>query len=94
MHRLGTVVAVLRLLVDTSVWLDTAKDIRGERLVAAVRTLAHQRQLELLVPQVIIDEYDRTAATSRPASPRAHAHMCARSGRRWPNTAAASATTS
>jgi len=31
--------AVLRLLVDTSVRLDTAKDIHGERLIAAVRAL-------------------------------------------------------
>ena len=43
---------MLRLLVDTSVWLDTAKDIHGERLIAAVRTLVHQREVELLVPQV------------------------------------------
>lgn len=74
-NRLGSVVAVLRLLVDTSVWLDTAKDIRGERLIAAVRTLVHQRQLELLVPQVIIDEYDRNrghVAASLSASTRAH----------------------
>lgn len=55
----GNVVAVLHLLVDTSVWLDTAKDIRGERLIAAVRTLAHQGEVELLVPQVVVDEYDR-----------------------------------
>jgi hypothetical protein len=66
---------VLRLLVDTSVWLDTAKDIRGERLIAAVRTLVHQRQVELLVPQVVVEEYDRNrgqVVASLSASTRAH----------------------
>lgn len=70
-----TSLLVLRLLVDTSVWLDTAKDIRGERLVAAVRMLVHQHQLELLVPQVVIDEYDRNrghVVASLSASTRAH----------------------
>ena len=50
---------MLRLLVDTPVWLDTAKDINGERLIAAVGTLLRQRQVELLVPQVVVEEYDR-----------------------------------
>jgi len=50
---------VLRLLVDTCVWLDLAKDIRGEQLIAATRVLVHQGDLELLVPQLVIEEYDR-----------------------------------
>ncbi len=88
---------MLRLLVDTSVWLDTAKNIRGERLIAAVRLLVHQCQLELLVPQVVMDEYDRNrghVVASLSASTRAHERTCARSGRHWLSTAAASATTS
>jgi len=66
---------VLRLLVDTSVWLDTAKDIRGERLIAAVRTLVHQHRVELLVPQVVVEEYDRNRSqvvASLSTSTRAH----------------------
>lgn len=66
---------MLRLLVDTSVWLDTAKDIHGERLIAAVRTLVHQREVELLVPQVVVEEYDRNrgqVVASLSASTRAH----------------------
>lgn len=66
---------MLRLLVDTSVWLDTAKDIRGERLIAAIRTLVHQGQVELLVPPVVIEEYDRNrghVVASLSASTRAH----------------------
>jgi hypothetical protein len=66
---------MLRLLVDTSVWIDTAKGVHGERLIAAVRTLVHQRQVELLVPQVVIEEYDRNreqVVASLAASTRAH----------------------
>lgn len=66
---------MLRLMVDTSVWLDTAKDIRGERLIATARTLVHQKQLELLVPPVVIDEFDRNrdrVVASLSSSTRAH----------------------
>jgi len=66
---------MLRLLVDTSVWLDTAKDIHGERLIATVRTLVHERQVELLVPDVVAEEYDRNrgqVVASLSASTRAH----------------------
>jgi len=66
---------MLRLLVDTSVWIDTAKGVHGERLIAAVRTLVHQRQVELLVPQVVVEEYDRNreqVVASLAASTRAH----------------------
>lgn len=66
---------MLRLLIDTSVWLDTAKDIRGERLIAAVRHLVHQQQVELLVPEVVTEEYDRNrdhVVASLSSSTRAH----------------------
>lgn len=53
---------MLRLLVDTCVWLDLAKDLHGQPVIAAVRVLVHQAELELLVPQVVIDEYDRNRA--------------------------------
>jgi hypothetical protein len=71
----ANVAAVLRLLVDTSVWLDIAKDIHGERLISAVRTLVHQGHVELLVPQIVVDEYDSNrvqVVASLPASTRAH----------------------
>ncbi len=70
-----TSLLVLRLLVDTSVWLDTARDIHGERMIAAVRTLVQQGHVELLVPQVVVEEYDRNRGqviASLSASTRAH----------------------
>jgi len=50
---------VLHLLVDTSTWLDLAKRRDGQRWIVAMRLLVHQRRLQLLVPDVVIDEFER-----------------------------------
>lgn len=50
------------LLVDTSVWLDLARNINGQKIIVAVRVLVHQDRVRLWVPQVILDEFDRNQA--------------------------------
>ncbi|MBV8993500.1 MAG: DUF4935 domain-containing protein [Pseudonocardiales bacterium] len=50
---------MLRLLVDTSVWLDLARSKDGQALIVPLRALKHSERLELLVPQVVIDEFER-----------------------------------
>jgi hypothetical protein len=50
---------VLHLLVDTSTWLDLAKRRDGQRLIVPIRVLMHQERLDILVPQVVIDEFER-----------------------------------
>jgi PIN domain len=50
---------VLHLLVDTSTWLDLAKRRDGQRLIVLIRVLMHQVRLDILVPQVVIDEFER-----------------------------------
>ncbi len=50
---------MLYLLADTSVWLDLAKNVSGEQLIAACRVLVHQGRLQLLVPKVVVDEFER-----------------------------------
>lgn len=61
---------VLRLLIDTSVWLDLAKRRNGQRWIVSLRLLVFQGQLELLVPTTVVEEYERnrprveTAVTS------------------------------
>jgi hypothetical protein len=50
---------VVRLLVDTSVWLDLAKRRDGQRWIVPIRVLKHQGKLELLVPSVVIAEFER-----------------------------------
>lgn len=50
---------MLRLLVDTSVWLDLARSRDGQTLIVPLRVLKHWQRLELLVPQVVVDEFER-----------------------------------
>ncbi|MFI6887974.1 PIN domain-containing protein [Streptosporangium canum] len=50
---------VLRLLVDTSVWLDMAKHRDGQKLIAPIRVLYFQKRLQLIVPSLVIDEFER-----------------------------------
>ena len=50
---------MLYLLADTSVWLDLAKTINGQKLIVTVRVLAHEGRMSLLVPPIVVDEFDR-----------------------------------
>jgi hypothetical protein len=50
---------VLHLLIDTSAWLDLSKRRDGQRWIVALRLLVHQGELDLLVPGVIVDEFER-----------------------------------
>lgn len=50
---------MLHLLVDTSTWLDLSKRRDGQRWIVAIRVLVHQGEIELLVPEVIVDEFER-----------------------------------
>lgn len=47
------------MLVDTSTWLDLAKRRDGQRWIVAMRLLVHQADLQLLVPDVVINEFKR-----------------------------------
>jgi len=50
---------MLHLLVDTSTWLDLAKRRDGQRWIVALRVLIHQGEIELLVPGLVVDEFER-----------------------------------
>ncbi|MGD9526605.1 MAG: PIN domain-containing protein [Dehalococcoidia bacterium] len=50
---------MLWLLVDTSVWLDLARSRDGQALIVPIRALTHWQRLKLLVPQIVIDEFER-----------------------------------
>ena len=59
----------LKLLIDTSVWLDLAKDPRHLPLLDALFAMTEAGEVELIVPQVILNEFarnrDRVMASSR-----------------------------
>lgn len=50
---------MLHLLVDTSTWLDLSKRRDGRRWILALQELVQQGDVELLVPEVVVDEYER-----------------------------------
>jgi PIN domain len=53
---------MLHLLVDTCVWLDLAKDYREQPVISALEDLISARQIKLVVPQVVLEEFDRNKA--------------------------------
>jgi hypothetical protein len=58
---------VLRLLIDTSAWLDMATRREGQKWIVPLRVLKFQGKLELLVPALIIEEFDRNRPRSESA---------------------------
>ncbi|WP_420035770.1 PIN domain-containing protein [Streptomyces sp. cg28] len=50
---------VLRLLIDTSVWLDIAKRRDGQRIIVPLRVLFFQKKLEIIAPSLILEEFER-----------------------------------
>jgi hypothetical protein len=56
----------LKLLLDTCVWLNLVKDYRHQPVISALEDLIAAGEIELLIPQVVLDEFarnkDRVAA--------------------------------
>ena len=50
---------MLRLLIDTSVWLDIAQRRDGQKWIVPMRVFIHQNYMQLLVPELISDEFER-----------------------------------
>ncbi|WP_354174038.1 PIN domain-containing protein [Arthrobacter sp. UYEF36] len=50
---------MLNLFIDTSTWLDLAARRDGQKWIVALRQFIRQDDLRLLVPEVIIDEFER-----------------------------------
>jgi hypothetical protein len=49
----------LKLLVDTCVWLDLATDYREQPVIGALEDLIETGEIELIVPKIVLDEFDR-----------------------------------
>ena len=48
-----------KLLIDTSVWLDLAEDYRLSAVLTAIEDLIGAETIELIMPQVVLDEFAR-----------------------------------
>jgi predicted nucleic acid-binding protein len=58
-HQSISSILVLRLLIDTSVWLDLAKRRDGQKLIHAIGQVTLDGDVELLVPTLVQTEFDR-----------------------------------
>jgi hypothetical protein len=50
---------MFHLLIDTSVWLDLAKDHNKDTLLTVLTELIKRKQVILIVPQIVVDEFHR-----------------------------------
>lgn len=50
---------MLSVLVDTSTWLDLARKRDGQTLVVPLRLFVYRGELRLLVPSLVVEEFDR-----------------------------------
>jgi predicted nucleic acid-binding protein len=50
---------MFQLLIDTCVWLDIAKDRKQQTLLTALERLLEHKKIELIVPRIVIDEFNR-----------------------------------
>jgi hypothetical protein len=53
---------MFKILVDTCIWLDLAKDYHQQSILAALEELILQGEIELILPRTIIDEFARNKA--------------------------------
>jgi predicted nucleic acid-binding protein len=50
------------ILVDTCVWLDLARDHPEQPVIAALEDLVKAGKVELILPQIVVDEFQRNKA--------------------------------
>jgi len=53
---------MLRLLIDTCVWIDVAKDHRQENTLSVLEELIRLGEVSLIVPTVVLAEFERNKA--------------------------------
>jgi hypothetical protein len=53
---------MFQLLIDTCVWLDIAKDRKQQTLLIALERLLEHSKIQLIVPQTVVDEFNRNKA--------------------------------
>ncbi|WSH22771.1 PIN domain-containing protein [Rhizobium ruizarguesonis] len=50
---------MLRILVDTCVWLDLARDYRQQSVITTAQELFRAREIDLIVPDIVREEFAR-----------------------------------
>jgi predicted nucleic acid-binding protein len=54
--------STFRILIDTCVWLDLAKDYQQQAILSAIEELVRQGELTLIIPRIVLDEFSRNRA--------------------------------
>ena len=50
---------MFKLLIDTCVWLDLAKDSQQQSLLSVLEELVRQNEISLILPRTVVDEFAR-----------------------------------
>src|SRR5712691_9639235 len=50
---------MFKILIDTCVWLDLAKDYQQQAILAALEELIRHEDVALILPRTIVDEFTR-----------------------------------
>jgi hypothetical protein len=58
----GGTSSLFKILIDTCVWLDLAKDYKQHSILTALEELIRVGSVELLLPRIILDEFARNKA--------------------------------
>jgi PIN domain len=53
---------MFRILIDTCVWLDLAKDYQQQPILTALEELIRLGEIELILPRTVLDEFARNKA--------------------------------
>ena len=53
---------MFKILIDTCVWLDLAKDYQQQPILTALEELIRQGEIELILPRTVLDEFARNKA--------------------------------
>jgi predicted nucleic acid-binding protein len=65
----------MKLMIDTSVWLDLAKDQRQPYLLTVLESLCSSGEVALVEPQIVLDEFQQNKTRIVEESARGHANL-------------------
>ena len=53
---------MFKILIDTCVWLDLAKDYQQQAILSALEDLIQQEEISLILPRTVVEEFNRNKA--------------------------------
>jgi hypothetical protein len=59
---------LFKILIDTCVWLDLAKDYQQQPILTALEELIRMGDIELILPRTVLDAPETKAASSKRAA--------------------------